>query len=71
MTNRTFHNGHECRAIHENVQMIHYEDRYNHHSEMDVIITATASPHVILKADEMKQLHKPLTIIDLALPQGY
>lgn len=69
MTNRTFHNMQECEAIHENVQMIHYEDRYNIIPEMDVIITATASPHVILKADEMQGLTKPLTIIDLALPR--
>lgn len=69
MTNRTFHNMHECEAIHENVQMIHYEDRYNIIPEMDVIITATASPHVILKADEMKCLNKPLIVIDLALPR--
>ncbi len=69
MTNRTFHNMHECQAIHENVQMIHYENRYQVIPQMDVIITATASPHVILKAEEMKPLTKPLTIIDLALPR--
>ena len=69
MTNRTFHNMHECESIHENVQTIHYENRYEIIPEMDVIITATASPHVILKADEMMPLTKPLTVIDLALPR--
>ncbi len=69
MTNRTFHNMDQCEAIHENVQMIHYEDRYQVIPDMDVIITATASPHVVLKAAEMKSLRKPLTVIDLALPR--
>ena len=69
MTNRTFHNMDECEAIHENVQMVHYEKRYDIIPEMDVIITATASPHVILKAENMPKRVKPLTIIDLALPR--
>jgi glutamyl-tRNA reductase len=69
MTNRTFHNMDQCEAIHENVQVIRYENRYDCIEEMDVIITATASPHVILKAEEMPALTKPLTVIDLALPR--
>ncbi|MBK5243438.1 MAG: glutamyl-tRNA reductase [Eubacteriaceae bacterium] len=69
MTNRTFHNMDECEAIHENVQMVHYEKRYDIIPEMDVIITATASPHVILKVEAMPKRIKPLTIIDLALPR--
>ncbi|MBC3886838.1 glutamyl-tRNA reductase [Acetobacterium paludosum] len=69
MTNRTFHNMDKCEAIHENVKMIHYENRYQVIPEMDVIISATASPHVILKAAEMPQLDKPLIVIDLALPR--
>ena len=69
MTNRTFHNMDKCEAIHENVKTIHYENRYDLIPEMDVIISATASPHVILKADEMPELTKPLTVIDLALPR--
>ncbi|MBC3795951.1 glutamyl-tRNA reductase [Acetobacterium tundrae] len=69
MTNRTFHNMDKCEAIHENVKMIHYENRYQVIPEMDVIISATASPHVILKAAEMPRLNKPLIVIDLALPR--
>jgi len=69
MTNRTFHNMDKCEEIHENIKMIHYENRYQVIPEMDVIISATASPHVILKAEEMPQLDKPLIIIDLALPR--
>lgn len=69
MTNRTFHNMDECEAIHENVQMVQYEKRYDIIPEMDVIITATASPHVVLKVDAMPKRIKPLTIIDLALPR--
>ncbi|MGV8905181.1 MAG: glutamyl-tRNA reductase [Acetobacterium sp.] len=69
MTNRTFHNMDECETIHENVQIIQYEKRYEIIPEMDVIITATASPHVVLKVENMPKRCKPLTIIDLALPR--
>jgi len=69
MTNRTFHNMDECETIHENVQIIPYEKRYEIIPEMDVIITATASPHVVLKVENMSKRSKPLTIIDLALPR--
>lgn len=69
MTNRTFHNMDQCEAIHENVQVVPYENRYDIIPLMDVIITATGSPHVVLKAENMPPRSKPLIIIDLALPR--
>ncbi len=69
MTNRTFHNMDLCEEIHENVKIIRYEERYDIIPEMDVIITATASPHLIIKAEEIIKRDKLLTIMDLALPR--
>ncbi len=69
MTNRTFHNMDLCEEIHENVKIVRYEERYDIIPEMDVIITATASPHLIIKAEEIIKRDKLLTIMDLALPR--
>jgi glutamyl-tRNA reductase len=69
MTNRTYHHMDRCETIHENVVRVYYEDRYELLEDMDVVISATASPHIILKADLMKARKKPLIVIDLALPR--
>lgn len=69
MTNRTYHPGDEYRDIYEGVNMIRYEDRYEAIGDIDVIISATASPHVVLKRELMPERKKPLMVIDLALPR--
>lgn len=37
--------------------------------ETDIIISATSSPHLVLKKEDFKDIHKPLLIIDLAVPR--
>ncbi|MEG2715955.1 MAG: glutamyl-tRNA reductase [Eubacterium sp.] len=69
MTNRTYHPGDEYQDIYTGVNMVHYEERYDFVKEMDVIISATASPHLVLKKELMPEREKPLMIIDLALPR--
>ena len=69
MTNRSYHHMDKCQTVHENVKRIYYEDRYDYLESMDVVISATASPHIILKADKIKNREKGLMIIDLALPR--
>ena len=50
------------------VETLPFADRYSRISEMDAIICATASPHAILTAESMPTLHKPLCIVDMAMP---
>ncbi len=69
MTNRTYHPGDEYRGIYKGVNVLQYDDRYTAIEEMDVVISATASPHVVLKQELMAQRKKPLMIIDMALPR--
>jgi glutamyl-tRNA reductase len=69
MTNRTYHPGDEYRGIYKGVNVLQYDDRYTAIEEMDVVISATASPHVVLKEELMAQRKKPLMIIDMALPR--
>lgn len=38
--------------------------------EADAIITATASPHIILRKEDIEGLNKPLLIIDLGIPRN-
>ena len=69
MTNRTYHPGDEYREIYDGVNTVHYDERYDLIRDMDVIISATASPHVVLRRELMYERTKPLMIIDLALPR--
>lgn len=69
MTNRTFHPGDEYRDIYEGVNVVQYTDRYEAMEDIDVVITATASPHTVIREGEMPDREKPLLLIDLALPR--
>lgn len=46
-----------------------YADRYQVIRNMDIVISATASPHTILKAVEMEPFSKPITFLDMAVPR--
>lgn len=51
--------------------MIEYEDRYDYLDKMDVVISATASPHYTLTCGKMKKslfTDKPRVFVDLAVP---
>lgn len=57
---------------HDFVNLIDYKKRYKYINEVDCIISATASPHVIFKNKELKKYKKKdkkLTFLDLALPR--
>ncbi|MEG0378682.1 MAG: glutamyl-tRNA reductase, partial [Eubacterium sp.] len=69
MTNRTYHPGDEYCHIYTGVNVVHYEERYEFIKDMDVIISATSSPHLVLKRELMPEREKPLMAIDLALPR--
>lgn len=70
MTNRTYHPPLDYQdTYHGEVKVVPYPDRYSVVSDMDVIISATASPHTVLKSEAFPALDKPLLLIDLALPR--
>jgi len=52
-----------------NLNAIEYENRYEVLKEMDIVISATASPHYIFKKDEFAALEKPLMMLDIAMPR--
>ena len=54
-----------------NFTTIEYEDRYDYLNEMDVVISATSSPHYTFTFNKMKKVlstRKPRVFVDLAVP---
>lgn len=69
MTNR-----HRCRLVpfqkeYEGLKVVDYDDRYKVLEEADALISATAAPHYVIHKEDFPKLHKPLYIMDLALPK--
>jgi len=69
MTNRTHHKGVEVARNYEGVEMISYDDRYEMVKDVDILISATGSPHVIFKDELLEKRTKQLTILDMAIPR--
>ena len=55
----------------KNFKILEYEERYEHIDEMDVVISATSSPHYVLTYNKLKsaiKTQKPRVFVDLAVP---
>ena len=62
---------HDAHLKSESSQVIDYKDRYSYVDEMDVVISATSSPHYTLtyhKIRERIHTEKPRVFVDLAVP---
>lgn len=53
----------------ENLEVVDYELRYDFLHEIDVVISATASPHFVFKGEWMPLLTKEIFMMDIALPR--
>ncbi|MDY2736253.1 glutamyl-tRNA reductase [Intestinibacter sp.] len=55
----------------DNIIPIKYSDRYKilEEESIDIIVSATSSPHLVIKYDEMPKLDKKVYIMDIALPR--
>lgn len=51
------------------IRLAHFNQRYRLLAEADAVVTATASPHTIFRANELPTLNKPLLFLDIALPR--
>jgi glutamyl-tRNA reductase len=69
VANRTYNN--VLDLIHEfpSIKPIEYEKRYTLLNSIDILITATSSPHIIIDYEHIKEIKKQLYIIDLAVPR--
>lgn len=53
----------------ENVNIINYEDRHEILKKVDIVISATASPHTVLKSEDMPKIDHKIYMMDIALPR--
>lgn len=69
VTNRTHTKAVELTELYEGLFPVPYEKRYDILPKVDIVVSATASPHIILQADKMPELIKRLDIMDIAMPR--
>jgi len=69
VTNRSYEKLKNIQDEYKNLIPIKYEDRYEVMDKVDIVISATASPHTVLKKAEMPKTSNKLIIMDIALPR--
>lgn len=69
VTNRSYEKLKSIQDEYKNLIPIKYEDRYKLMDKVDIVISATSSPHTILKKENMPKLSNELIMIDIALPR--
>lgn len=65
---RTFSHAKNLKQDFPDLGIVPYEDRYEAMEYCDIVISATASPHVIVKKEHFHCTH-PVTFLDLAAPR--
>ncbi|WP_053984621.1 glutamyl-tRNA reductase [Niameybacter massiliensis] len=69
IANRTFCKASDLADEIDKAIPVGFDKRYELLQEVDVVITSTASPHLVLLKEQMPHLNKPLTILDIAMPR--
>lgn len=69
VTNRSYEKLKSIQEEYKNLIPIKYEDRYEVMDKVDIVISATASPHTVLKKSEMPKTSNKLIMMDIALPR--
>lgn len=69
LTNRTYHKEHVAYYAGKAIETIEYHERHEKIHEMDIVISATASPHIVVKNDALGQLQQDITFLDMAVPR--
>lgn len=69
VTNRSYEKLKNIQDEYKNLIPIKYEDRYEVIDKVDIVISATASPHTVLKKAEMPKTSNKLIMMDIALPR--
>lgn len=67
--NRSMKNMARLKEEFADLVLVPFEDRYEKLPECDIIVSATACPHIIVKAEKTEERTKPLTCLDLASPR--
>lgn len=69
VSNRSHGKVMELESEFKNIVPIRYEDRYKVMNDVDIVISATASPHMVIRYDEMPKIQRKIFMMDIALPR--
>jgi len=69
LANRDASKSYDLRQQCEKIVVLAYEQRYDILPKVDFVLSATAAPHFIFKADSIPKIKKQLIMMDLALPR--
>lgn len=71
VVNRSMDKIKEIENKYDNIIPVDYDDRYKiiEDKSIDIVISATSSPHLILKYDKMPKIDKKIYMMDIALPR--
>ncbi len=69
VSNRSHNKVEEIKEDFKNIIPIEYSDRYEIIKDVDIVISATASPHIVIKYNEMPKTDKKVYMMDIALPR--
>ncbi|ABK60902.1 MULTISPECIES: glutamyl-tRNA reductase [Clostridium] len=69
VANRTYNNVIDLLKEFPKIKLIDYEKKYEILDNVDILITATAAPHLIIKKEQLQNIKQELYIMDLALPR--
>lgn len=69
VSNRSHNKVEEIQDDFKNIIPIEYNDRYEIIKDVDIVISATASPHIVIKYDDIPKINKKVYMMDIALPR--
>ncbi len=65
---RTFSHAGRLREEEKELQVIPYEERYHCMAQCDIVVSATSSPHTVIRREDFEP-EGPITFLDLAAPR--
>lgn len=71
IANRSKEKFKEIESKYNNIEYVDYKDRYNilKDNPIDIVISATSSPHLVIKYEDMPIINNHICFMDLALPR--
>lgn len=69
ISNRTFYRANDLAQGTAQAIPVDFDKRYDLLDQVDVVITSTAAPHLVLIKKHIKKLSSPLMILDIAMPR--
>lgn len=69
MCNRNHEKVYDLSKEYSAITPIDYEERYDYLNRVDIVVTATSSPHTVIKSSNIVDLNKQIYMMDLAMPR--